>query len=136
MRRNVWNLTKANVLVFFILPRYTKLLRYTKVHHHVIIIYVRQIGKRGGSTVEKWDMEEYLERNDRNYDYYLFWSEEFIQDHFDDLILCESEMKTQITCSHILMDEGQEKNYQEDGFILGEIIFEMIIAIRKEKEWA
>lgn len=69
----------------------------------------------------------------KDIDYYLFWAEEFVEEHFDDLILLESETQVQVKCSHILMDEGQQKDYQEDGFELGSIIWEMIISIRKNR---
>lgn len=69
----------------------------------------------------------------KNIDYYLFWAEEFVEEHFDDLILLESKMKVQIKCAHILMDAGQEEDYQEDGFELGEIIWEMLESVRKGK---
>jgi hypothetical protein len=67
----------------------------------------------------------------KDIDYYLFWAEEFIQEHFDDLVLLESMTQVQIKCSHILMDSGQIKDYQEDGFELGEIIWEMLVSMRK-----
>jgi hypothetical protein len=68
-------------------------------------------------------VEDYMERMERDNDYYLFWAEEILSNYMDELILCDSLLKTQIAVSHILMDEGQEENYQEDGFILGDIIF-------------
>ena len=77
---------------------------------------------------------EYLEMFDRDYDYYLFWAEEFQEKHWDDLCECQSLMKMQITCSHIIMDQYCDSyNYQEDGFILGEIIWATLQQIRKEK---
>jgi hypothetical protein len=69
----------------------------------------------------------------KNIDYYLFWAEEMMEKHFDDLILLDSKTRVQIKCAHILMDEGQEEEYQEDGFELGNIIWEMIISIKKER---
>ena len=69
---------------------------------------------------------EYLEAFDRDFDYYLFWADEFQQENWELICECSSLMKLQIACAHILMDNGQETNYQEDGFILGEIIWESI----------
>jgi hypothetical protein len=76
--------------------------------------------------MKMFNQEEYMETVERDYDYYLFWAEELMNDHngyFED---CRNLLKTQIRCSHLLMDLGQQENYQEDGFILGEIIWENI----------
>lgn len=70
-----------------------------------------------------WNMDEYLELKERDYDYYLFWAEEFLNENFDELVMIESLVRMQIACSHILMDTTDDAHYQEDGFILGEIIF-------------
>lgn len=66
------------------------------------------------------DVNAYLEEMDRDYDYYLFWAEEFDMAEFWD---CHTLVKCQIRAAHLLMDMGNEDTYEEDGFIIGEIIW-------------
>jgi hypothetical protein len=79
-----------------------------------------------------FNVNEYLESIERDYDYYLFWADDIEIDYFDELVLCDSLTRLQIKLAHMLMDNGQEKNYQEDGFILGEIIWANILKTREE----
>lgn len=70
--------------------------------------------------------DQYLKQRDRDFDYYLFWAEEIYDLAFDRLIDSKSLEQCQIRTAHFLMDQGQEKFYQEDGTILGEILWAMI----------
>ena len=72
------------------------------------------------------NIDQYLISRDRDYDYYLFWADEIFDLAIDYLIDSKTEMKCQIASAHFLMDRGQEKFYQEDGFILGQIFWNQL----------
>lgn len=73
-----------------------------------------------------FNIDAYMESRDRDYDYYLFWADDIYSKVWD--LVCEAITVTrcQNAISHYLMDAGQEEFYQEDGYILGEIIFESV----------
>jgi hypothetical protein len=68
----------------------------------------------------------------RDYDYYLFWADEIFSEVWNFVFDCKNEKQVQIRITHWLMDQGQEKFYQEDGFILGSIIWESVKAELKK----
>jgi hypothetical protein len=68
----------------------------------------------------------------KDFDYYLFWAEDFYEENYDELILLPSEMKVQIKCAHILIDQGSNLDYQKDGYELGKIIWPAIEKRQKE----
>lgn len=70
-----------------------------------------------------FNIDNYLKQVDRDFDYYLFWADEFHDKYEDELVELDSMEAIQIECTKLLMSEGQAERCKEDGFILGEIIF-------------
>lgn len=70
--------------------------------------------------------EQYLKERNRDFDYYLFWADEIYHLVFDRLIDSKSLFQCQIRTAHFLMDQGQDRFYQEDGAVLGEILWNTI----------
>jgi hypothetical protein len=72
------------------------------------------------------NIDQYLKERNRDFDYYLFWADDIFDLAFDYIIESGSLVRCQIAAAHFLMDQGQEKFYQEDGHILGEIFWNSI----------